>query len=443
MPGAARPARPGHRRRPAPARPVRGPAAGLVLAVQLTAAPRVVLLDEPTRGLDYGAKDRLRAVLRELAGRRPRRRGRHPRRRVRRRHRRRGRRAGRRRDRRRRARPPRSSAPRPRSPRRWPRCSSPQVWLTVDEVAGPRPRPAAPTPEAGPMTAVAARPRRPQVVPRPGSGRAWPRPHLAGRAGHVLLAAAAAARATAWPTARRAAGVRPPAPGAPRGGARRDVRAAASTPRRWRCSACCRPLGAALRPLGAGTAGIETVFFLLVLAGRVYGPGFGFVLGSTTLFTSALLTGGVGPWLPFQMLAASWVGLGAGLLPRASGRPRDARAGRLRRRRRLRVRVPAEPVVLAVHDRRRRQLSFVAGGAVLENLHRFCAVHGGHLDLGLGHRPGRHQRGGDRRGRPRRARRAAPRRPAGPPSTRPIELVDATPTSASGGTRPAGRRRRG
>jgi len=74
-------------------------------------------------------------------------------------------------------------------------------------------------------------------------------------------------------------------------------------------------LGAALRPLGAGTAGLETVFFLLVLGGRVFGPGFGFVLGSTTLFASGLITAGVGPWLPFQMLAASWVGLGAGLLP--------------------------------------------------------------------------------------------------------------------------------
>src|SRR5690606_357443 len=72
---------------------------------------------------------------------------------------------------------------------------------------------------------------------------------------------------------------------------------------------------AALRPLGAGTAGVETVFFLLVLAGRVYGRGFGFVLGSTSLFASALLTGGVGPWLPFQMMASSWIGLGAGLLP--------------------------------------------------------------------------------------------------------------------------------
>lgn len=79
-------------------------------------------------------------------------------------------------------------------------------------------------------------------------------------------------------------------------------------------------LGAALRPLGAGTAGIETVFFLLVLAGRVYGAGFGFVLGAITLFASALLTGGVGPWLPFQMLASAWVGLGAGLLPPAKGK---------------------------------------------------------------------------------------------------------------------------
>lgn len=40
---------------------------GLVLAVQLAAEPAVVLLDEPTRGLDDGAKDRLATVLRELA----------------------------------------------------------------------------------------------------------------------------------------------------------------------------------------------------------------------------------------------------------------------------------------------------------------------------------------------------------------------------------------
>lgn len=80
--------------------------------------------------------------------------------------------------------------------------------------------------------------------------------------------------------------------------------------------------GAALRPLGAGTAGIEPMFFLMVLSGRVLGPGFGFTLGSLTMFASALLTGGVGPWLPFQMLAMGWVTTGAGLLPWPSLRGR-------------------------------------------------------------------------------------------------------------------------
>jgi energy-coupling factor transport system substrate-specific component len=79
-------------------------------------------------------------------------------------------------------------------------------------------------------------------------------------------------------------------------------------------------INAALRPLDAGTAGIETVFFLLVLAGRVYGPGFGFALGCTSLFASALLTAGVGPWLPYQMFGAAWVGMFAGLLPRVRGK---------------------------------------------------------------------------------------------------------------------------
>ena len=78
-------------------------------------------------------------------------------------------------------------------------------------------------------------------------------------------------------------------------------------------------VNAVMRSLGAGTAGIELVFFLLVLGGRVFGAGFGFALGCTSLFASALLTAGVGPWLPFQMVVAAWVGMGAGFLPRRVG----------------------------------------------------------------------------------------------------------------------------
>ena len=76
----------------------------------------------------------------------------------------------------------------------------------------------------------------------------------------------------------------------------------------------------ALRPLGGGTAGLEPIWVILVLGGRALGPGFGFALGAVSLFSSALLTGGVGPWLPFQMLGAAWVGLGAGLLPQVRGK---------------------------------------------------------------------------------------------------------------------------
>lgn len=78
--------------------------------------------------------------------------------------------------------------------------------------------------------------------------------------------------------------------------------------------------GAALRVPDPGVAGFEPMFFLLVLAGRAMGRGFGFVLGALTLAASALLTGGVGPWLPFQMLCAAWMGFGAGCLPPATGR---------------------------------------------------------------------------------------------------------------------------
>lgn len=79
-------------------------------------------------------------------------------------------------------------------------------------------------------------------------------------------------------------------------------------------------LAAALRPLGSGISGFQPMFVVIILGGRALGPSFGFALGLVATFGSALLTGGVGPWLPFQMLGAAWLGMGAGLLPRASGR---------------------------------------------------------------------------------------------------------------------------
>lgn len=77
-------------------------------------------------------------------------------------------------------------------------------------------------------------------------------------------------------------------------------------------------IAAALRPFGPAAAGIEPMWIIIILGARALGPVFGFLLGSTAMFVSALITGGVGPWLPFQMMAAAWIGLGAGLLPKTT-----------------------------------------------------------------------------------------------------------------------------
>ena len=79
--------------------------------------------------------------------------------------------------------------------------------------------------------------------------------------------------------------------------------------------------GGALRgPTNTIAGGFSGMFFLLFPGGRVFGRGFGFVQGALTMFASALITGGVGPWLPFQMLTTAWVGFFAGCLPPAKGR---------------------------------------------------------------------------------------------------------------------------
>src|SRR5262249_30603194 len=56
------------------------------------------------------------------------------------------------------------------------------------------------------------------------------------------------------------------------------------------------------------------IFFLVVLAGAAFGPRFGLLLGLCAMSVSAVVTGGIGPWLPFQMLALGWLGACAGLL---------------------------------------------------------------------------------------------------------------------------------
>lgn len=63
--------------------------------------------------------------------------------------------------------------------------------------------------------------------------------------------------------------------------------------------------------------GASPIFALIVLVGAVFGAQMGFVMGALTLLLSAAITAGVGPWLPFQMLCAGWVGMAAGWLPRS------------------------------------------------------------------------------------------------------------------------------
>ena len=67
-------------------------------------------------------------------------------------------------------------------------------------------------------------------------------------------------------------------------------------------------------------AGFSPMFVIVLVAGSAFGPGFGFVQGAVGTFASGLFIGGLGPWLPFQMVAIGWVGMGAGLLPRTRSR---------------------------------------------------------------------------------------------------------------------------
>jgi len=133
---------------------------------------------------------------------------------------------------------------------------------------------------------------------------------------------------------------------------------------------------AALRPLGAGAVGIEPMWFLLILAARVFGSAFGFLLGFLGMLTSAILTGGFGPWLSYQLFAAALVGLFAGsFLKQLRGRSEililiitavlsSLIFGLL-------MDLQFWPWALGADT----QLSYQAGAAITDNLQRFITFH--------------------------------------------------------------------
>ena len=136
---------------------------------------------------------------------------------------------------------------------------------------------------------------------------------------------------------------------------------------------------AALRLVGAGAIGVEPMWFLLITASFVLGGRFGFSLGVISLGVSALLTGGIGPWLPFQMLAAGWIGLCAGGIGSlARSKPFVTQRIVL-----VTIGIFASLAFGVLMDLQLwpwiagtdLQLSYVAGNSILDNLQRFFAFH--------------------------------------------------------------------
>jgi energy-coupling factor transport system substrate-specific component len=84
--------------------------------------------------------------------------------------------------------------------------------------------------------------------------------------------------------------------------------------RRFALLAAIAAIDAGLRlVLVTGLGGFSPMFFLILAAGYVYGPSYGFLAGSVALLASAVATGGIGPWLPYEMMGCGFVGLVAGV----------------------------------------------------------------------------------------------------------------------------------
>ena len=136
---------------------------------------------------------------------------------------------------------------------------------------------------------------------------------------------------------------------------------------------------AALRLVGAGAVGIEPMWFLLIISAYVFGAKFGFSLGVIAMGISALITGGIGPWLPFQMLAAGWIGIASGTISKITHKFH------------LKVQIASLIFIglisslafgllmdlqlwpwIASTD---TQLSYISGGAIIDNFQRFMVFH--------------------------------------------------------------------
>lgn len=125
---------------------------------------------------------------------------------------------------------------------------------------------------------------------------------------------------------------------------------------------------AVLRPLGAGFAGIEPMWFILIIGGSIFGPTFGFLLGTLGIISSAFITSGIGPWLAYQALAAAWIGALAGVIGYRL-RVLSAVLGAMLFG--LLMDLQYWPIVLGSQS----QLSYSDAISVGENIHRFLIYH--------------------------------------------------------------------
>lgn len=76
-----------------------------------------------------------------------------------------------------------------------------------------------------------------------------------------------------------------------------------------------------------GIGGFSPIFFLVLAAGYEFGASYGFLVGAFSLLVSALVTGGLGPWLPYETFALGWVGASAGVAGSLVRRLRPGRRG--------------------------------------------------------------------------------------------------------------------